>query len=147
MPRVQLVLASLILLSTLGCEDVWKHYAGGAGGQSFLVADEFVILNTGHLRGDVTWVVVRNWPANTSAEERLTDERFALSDTGEYVIRQPNGVRISPTLGKAYVFDDDRLETFWIRMQEDDFVSFRPERFETYAEVEEFLRTFERDEP
>ena len=45
--------AGAVALSALvlaGCDDVWKHYAGGVSGHSFKVADQFVILNNGYNR-------------------------------------------------------------------------------------------------
>jgi len=133
-----------LLPALAGCDDIGRHYAGGASGHSFLVADQFVILRNGYRRGEVTWVVVRNWPVQSTAEQRLSDGRLVLGTDGEFRVRQGAGELRRPEPGMAYIFDGDRVTTFPIRMREEDFVSFRPEHLKTYPEVEDFLRRFER---
>ncbi len=130
-------------LATAACDDVWQHFSGGVSGHSFLVGDQFVILRNGYRRGKVTWVAVRNWPATSTTEERLADRRLVLGSDGEFRVRAPDGVLRAPEPNVAYVFDGDRVVTFAIRMQEDDFIEFRTERLKDYGDVEAFLRRFE----
>ena len=109
-----------------------------------MVADHFVILDNGYRHGDVTWVVVRSWPAKSTPEQRRVDGRLVLGRDGEFRVRQESGELTEPTPNVAYVFDGDRLTTFPIRMREDDFTSLRTEQLKAYPEVEAFLRRFER---
>ena len=139
-----MALSALVLA---GCDDVWKHYAGGVSGHSFKVADQFVILNNGYKQGDVTWVVVRNWPSSSSPDARRSDSRLQLSlEDGEYYVSAPDRERTRPDENTAYVFDGSRLASFKIRMKEDDFIGFRAEDLRAYPDVETFLRRFERKE-
>lgn len=139
----RLVIALCGVLVGSACDDVWKHYTGGVGAQSFMVADQFVILHSGFRRGHVTWVVVRNWPAASTPDQRLADGRFVLGHDGEYRVLQESGELDVPAAGVAYVFNGDHLVTFPISIREDDFVSFRTEELKAYREVEAFLRAFE----
>jgi hypothetical protein len=141
-PRV--AAAALVLLLLAGCDDLWREYTGGVSGHSFTVADQFVILQNGYKQGDITWVVVRNWPLSSSAEQRLSDPRLGLSlEDGEYYVTQPGGARARPALGTAYLFDGPRLTSFPIRMKEDDFIGFRSNAMKAYPDVEAFLRRFQ----
>lgn len=79
-------------------------------------------------QGDVTWVVVRSWPAISTPGHRLSDERLVLGQDAEYRVRQPGGELMLPTPGFAYVFDVDRLTNFPIQMRKDDFISFKTAR-------------------
>jgi hypothetical protein len=141
-PRI--AAAGLALLLLAGCDDLWREYTGGVSGYSFAVAEQFVILQNGYKQGDVTWVVVRNWPLASSAEQRLSDVRLKLSlEDGEYYITQPGGAVARPVPGTAYVFDGPRLTSFRIRMKEDDFIGFRSIAMKAYPDVEAFLRRFQ----
>ena len=114
----------------------------GVSGRSFVVSDQFVIVNYGYSQGDVSWIVVRNWPATSTPEHRLTDLRFVLDPDGVYVVRQATDFA-EPETGTVYFFDVERLVTFPFRMREDDLSTFRPEQFKSYSDVESYLRRFE----
>jgi hypothetical protein len=131
-----------ILLTTAGCDDMWRHYTGGDSGRSFRAGDEVVILNNGYRRGEVTWVVTRSWPAASTPAERLADARLVRGRDGEFRVRHPGGELAALAPRVAYVFTGDRLTTFPLRMREADFIAF-PRQLSSYAEVETFLRRYE----
>ncbi len=87
-----------LVLAIAACDEIWKDYAG-VSGHSFMVGDQFVILNNGYRRGQVTWVVVRSWPSASTSEQRRTDGRFSLGRDGEYRVRQQSGELTLPAPG------------------------------------------------
>ena len=143
MKRAWLWLSLVLGLASFGCDDIWRHYTGGVSGESFEVEGQRAILNNGYRQGQVTWVVVVNWPEGSTSEARLADPRFRLDGSNQHVVRAPDGSLAPPREGWAYVFDGDNLVTFPIQMTEDDFMSFRPAMMTRYSEVEAFLRGFE----
>jgi hypothetical protein len=139
--RWSLLLLALVALQG-GCKEALLEVTGGSSGHSFLVGEQFVILKNGFLRGDVTWVAVRNWPASSTPEQRLSDTRVTVGPQGCCLIRQAN-VGLAAPEQRLYFFDGDTLTTFRIRMKEDDFIGFRPASFKSYSEVLEFFQRFE----
>jgi len=139
-------LANLLLLSlsVLGCDDLWRHYAGGVSGETFAVDGQRVLLSNGYDQGLVTWVVVVNWPQDGSTrQERLSDARFHLDESNEHVVRDATGVMTPPTDGWAYVFDGDELTSFRIEMTGDDLMYLAPAELTRYSDIEAYLRRFE----
>ena len=139
---------SLLLLALMGlqagCKEALLEATGGSSGHSFVVGEQFVILKNGFLRGEVTWVAVRNWPASSTPEQRLADTRVTVGAQGCCLIRQANGVPATPKQPPhLYFFDGDTLTTFRIQMKEDDFIGFRTDSFKSYSEVLDFFRGFE----
>jgi hypothetical protein len=126
------------------CKEAGLDVTGGSSGHSFLVGGQFVVLKNGFLRGDVTWVTVRNWPESSTPEERLADTRVTVGPQGCCLIRGANGRAAPPDPdARLYFFDGDRLTTFRIRMKEDDFIDFRTDAFKSYDNVLEYFRKFE----
>ena len=138
-----LVLAAMIA-SHLGCKELTQELTGGSSGHSFIVDREFVILNHGFLRREVTWVAVRNWPESSTPDQRLADTRVIVGVQGCCLIRGVDGRATPPdSVPRLYFFDGDTLTTFSIRMKEDDFIGFRPERFKAYTDVLQYFRQYE----
>ena len=74
----------------------------------------------------------------------LVGSQFVIPNNGYRRVRGENGDLATPSSGLAYVFDGDRLVTFPIRMREDDFIAIRNAKLTAYADVEAFLRRYER---
>jgi hypothetical protein len=138
-----LTVSLCLLLAVAGCDDIVRHNVGDSG-QSFTAGDEFVILNNGYRRGDVTWIVARSWPASSTPAQRLADGRLVRGLHGEFRVRHPGGELASLAASSAHIFSGDRLTIFALRMREDDLMSWRPQQLRSYAEVEAFLRRYER---
>jgi hypothetical protein len=136
------LLIGVTAIAALASDDVWSQFAGGISRHSFVLEGQFVIFQNGFRRGEVTWAVVRNWPEDSSHEERRADKRFTLPG-GQPVVRLEDGSSAAPRDGWVYLFDGARLTTFPFEMVEDDLITFRPDEMQTYSEIEGFLREFE----
>jgi hypothetical protein len=132
---------AVAMASLAACKEI-----AGEAGQSCLVGDEFVIINNGYSWHKVTWVVVRNWPKSSSADERFNDKRLTL-DFGvphDRLIRLRDGTRISPApQPHLYFFNGAELTTFPIRMTEDDWIGSHFNKMASYRDVLEWFRKFE----
>jgi len=138
------MLVALVAAAFPGCKEATLDLTGGSSGQSFTVRDQFVVLNNGFLRGDVTWVAVRNWPVTSTSEQRRTDTRVTVGPHGCCLIRRQGGESSPPDPeARVYFFDGEVLTTFPIRMKEDDFIGFPTNSLKSYADVLDFLRRFE----
>ncbi len=145
MSNIRPLILLLLFLSVTACDDESEQFSG-VSGHAFTVGSQFVMLDSGYQFGDVTWVVVRDWPIASSPEQRLADKRLVLGADGEYRVRQASGELTAPTAGVAFFFHGDNLTTFSIRMREDDFIGFRVETLNAYSDVESFLRRFEQED-
>jgi len=138
-----LVLAAMVTFQA-NCKEALLEVTGGSSGQSFMVGEQFVIVKNGFLRGEVTWVAVRSWPASSTPEQRLRDTRVTVGPRGCCLIRHANGTLAPPEqTPRLYFFDGDALTTFRIRMTEDDFIGFRTDAFKSYSQVLDFFKRFE----
>jgi hypothetical protein len=121
-----------------------KEIAGQAA-QSFVVGDQFVIVNNGYSWNKVTWVVVRNWPRSSTADERFHDKRLTLEFgvPDDRLIRLPDGRRVSPAREPhVYFFDGDKLTSFAIGMTEDDWIGSKFNTMASYDDVLAWFRKF-----
>jgi hypothetical protein len=116
----------------------------GTSGQSFILGDQFVIVDNGYSFGKVTFVVVLNWPVSSSTEERLEDDRLIVRGVDQPQVRLPDGTyKPVEEVPHLYFFDGYELIEFPISMREDDFISFRPETMTDYSKVLEFFKRYE----
>ena len=117
---------------------------GTAGGQSFEIDNQFVIIWNSYASGHITYVVVRNWPDSSKPEDRLADKRLVLSGVERPKVRLQDGsyrpVAETPHL---YFYDGDNLTSFPISMQEGDFGNLRPEAMTSYQDLLRFFRNYE----
>ena len=117
---------------------------GTAGGQSFEIDNQFVIIWNGHESGQVTYIVVRNWPNSSKPEDRLADKRLVLSGNEKPKVRLQDGsyqpVAETPYL---YFYDGDNLTSFPISIQESDFGSLKTKAMTSYNDLLRFFRNYE----
>jgi hypothetical protein len=93
--------------------------------------------------GDLTWVVVRNWPQTSSPEERKNDIRFKLDPSAGWLIRRSDGRLLPPDAQpRIYFFDGETNTSFPVQMKEDDLIDFRPESFRSYGDVLHYFQRF-----
>ncbi len=131
-------LGLLCLLSDPGDEGLV-----GESGQSFIIDDQFVIVDNGYRFGKITYAVVRNWPVSSSVEERLEDDRLIIAGVDRPHIRTPDGnYKLVEDVPQLYFFDDYNLTKLPISMQEDDFVDFHPETMARYSDVLGFFQSY-----
>jgi hypothetical protein len=106
-----------------------------------------VIIDDGFRGNDITWVVVRNWPAQSTLSERLNDTRF---DELRYprTVLLPDGKRV-PLSPHVYFFDGPELTMFPVKMTENDITELHGHfrGMTDYRQMLPLLRRFElRDE-
>lgn len=132
-------LGLLCLLSDQGDEELV-----GESGQSFIIDDQFVIVDNGYRFGKITYAVVRNWPVSSSVEERLEDDRLIIAGVDRPQIRTPDGnYKSVDDVPHLYFFDGYNLTDSRLSMREDDFIGFRPETMARYSDVLEFFKSYE----
>jgi hypothetical protein len=134
-------LAVASLLTTSACKEI-----AGESAESFVVDDQFVIVNNGYAWHRVTWVVVRNWPKSSHPQDRLKDERLVLdfNAPSDRLIRLPNGRQVSPDKAPhVYFFDGQNVTIFPITMSEDDWIGAAFNKKASYKEVLAWFRRFE----
>ena len=113
---------TLLLLSTMcGCLEDHDVNEGNSG-HSFMLGDQFVIVQNGFRLGRVTWVAVVNFRKESTSEERHNDPRVILDPHGVYLVRREDGRTFAPAGSepRLYFFDGDKLVTFPIEMTEDE---------------------------
>jgi len=128
------------MVSMTACKEI-----AGATARSFVVGDQFVIVNRRYAWHNVTWVVVRNWPKSSRPQDRLDDRRLVLEFGAPHdrLIRLPSGKQVSPASEPhLYFFDGDNLTSFPIRMSEDDWIAPGFDRMTSYADILKWFRTF-----
>ncbi len=137
-----ILVAAMLFSSSCFAGDLGEE--SNAGGQSFAIDDQFVIIWNGHEAGRVTYVVVRNWPGSASPEDRLADKRLVLAGAERPKVRLQDGsyrpVAATPYL---YFYDGDNLTSFPISMQESDWASLRHEAMASYEDLLRFFRAYE----
>jgi hypothetical protein len=146
--RVILAFILILLISvTAACFFPDPAQQVGISGESFILDDQYIIVINGYDYGDVTWVVVRNWPATSTAEERSEDDRFIDRVSDEPQVRLSDGTYKSiEDTSYLYFFDGYTLTAFPISMQEDDLVIFQREDMDEYTDVMTFFAAFRVDE-
>lgn len=115
-------------------------------GTAMYFGKEFVMIDDGFRGNDITWLVVRNWPAHSSPSERLNDTRFDLLGASRTVLLSDgNRVPLSAS-PHVYFFDGPRLTTFPVKMTEDDIAELHGHfrGMTDYRQMLPLLRRFER---
>ena len=134
--------AAVLFASSCFVGDPWDQ--GSAGGQSFEIDNQFVIVWNSYESGRVTYVIVRNWPKSSSPEDRLADKRLVLAGVEKPKVRLQDGsyrpVADTPYL---YFYDGDNLTSFPIAMQESDLGTLRPAALTSYQDLLRFFRAYE----
>jgi hypothetical protein len=107
--------------------------------------DECVIIDDG-FRGDtITWVIVRNWPGQSSPEERLRDIRCDQMASPVTVL-MPNGHREPvSSIPHVYFFDGRQLTMFPVKMTANDITELQG-HFRGMTDYREMLRLLKRYE-
>lgn len=127
----------LMIRGQLGFEEIQ--------GTAKYIGDEFVIIDDG-FRGDtITWVIVRNWPAQSSPAERMRDTRCDQMASPVTVL-MPNGSRAPvSSIPHVYFFDGLQLTMFPVKMTEDDITELHG-HFRGMADYREMLPLLKRYE-
>jgi hypothetical protein len=90
-------------------------------GASFPLGDLRVITDYGHSEGGdwLRFLVIRAYPAASTAAERVADPRYDINSGGIPRLRHADGVmRPVKTDGRAYLFIGEELRTMRVEMNE-----------------------------
>jgi len=111
----------LLLVIGLAAMVAWDRHSIRESGHGFVIGDQIVLAEYGYSRGGdvLRWAILRTWPKDSTAEQRLLDPRVSRSFLVWPLLRAANG-RLVPigTDGNVYLFDGDKLKTMRVRMNE-----------------------------
>ena len=116
----------------------------GSSAQSLQFAGQFVIITNGYDHGDITYIVVRNWPESSTPQERRRDVRLEnITDKG-WIVQESLGHHLTLSdQHELFFFDGDRLTRIPIRMREEDFMGLKADNLKSYSDLLAFFRKYE----
>jgi len=143
--RVLIAVASVAALFVLWLQTEPGDESTGVSGMSMRIGDRFVAVDIGREKGDVTFVVVRDWPMESTVAERMHDPRF---DRAKGLLHSAAGDTIEVAgQRRMYFFRGDSLAVTPVRMREDrDLIGLRPEAITSLDQLEAYFKKFTPDE-
>ena len=111
----------VLVVFGLAAMAAWNRLSIRESGHGFAIGDQIVLAEYGYSRGgdELRWAILRTWPKDSTAEQRLLDPRVSRSFLVWPLVRNTNG-RMIPvgSNGNVYFFDGDKLKTMRVRMNE-----------------------------
>ncbi len=139
-----LLLCAATLIFSSSCFPSGPEEEDTAGGHSFEIDNQFVIIWYGHESGQIIYIVVRNWPSSSKPEDRLADKRLVdLWDEKPKVRLQDGSYQSVAGTPYLYFYDGDNLTSFPISIQESDFGGLKTEGMTSYNDLLKFFRNYE----
>jgi hypothetical protein len=121
----------------------------GTQGTSMGIGDEFVIIDNGYRGDEITWIVVLNWPANSTPSERRNDDRFDVMAMPPRVLMADGSHQPIFSTPHVYFFDGRAVTIFPVKMTEDDLADLHGHfnGMTNYLQMLPLLRRYELQRP